>query len=105
MDSTTMLIITFHYYNLVLQSYYTRTKITLEIVTFEIIKVLIKVIIIHILLYRFNYPFLLQYSFFCDFTFYFILNFNFRFKPLNFMKGLTSSAVPQEQFSNNYEVI
>ena len=27
------------------------------------------------------------------------------FKPLDFRKGLTSSAVPQEQFSNNYEVI
>ena len=36
---------------------------------------------------------------------YFILNFNFGFKPLDFRRGLTSSAVPQEQFSNNYEVI
>ena len=43
--------------------------------------------------------------FFCNFTFNFILNVNFGFKPLDFRRGLTSSAVPQEQFSNNYEVI
>ena len=57
------------------------------------------------LLYRLNYPFFIKIFFFCDFTSYFILYFNFRFKPLDFRKGLTSSAVPQEHFSNNYEVI
>ena len=41
---TTMLIITFHYYNLVFLSYYTRTKITLEIITFD--KIIL--IIIHV---------------------------------------------------------
>ena len=32
-------------------------------------------------------------------------NFNFNFEPLDFRKDLTSSAVSQEQFSNNYKVI
>ena len=57
------------------------------------------------LLYRFNYPFFIKIFFFCNFTFYFKLNFNFGFEPFDFRKGLTSSAVPQEQFSNNYKVI
>ena len=56
-------------------------------------------------MYRFNYPFFIKILFYCNFTFYFILNFNFSFEPLDFRKGLTSFAVPQEQFSNNYKVI